>query len=115
MIGIIYKYTSPDGKIYIGQTVNESKRRFDFLNVNKKYAGGKINRARKQFSPKAFKYEILYKNKFNNYRKAKFTLNLLERKYIKKFDSFHSGLNGNFGGSNFAIDNLFIFLFKKLL
>nr|DAS86287.1 MAG TPA: GIY-YIG nuclease superfamily protein [Bacteriophage sp.]DAV54013.1 MAG TPA: GIY-YIG nuclease superfamily protein [Caudoviricetes sp.] len=25
--GIIYKYTSPSGKVYIGQTLNEKKRR----------------------------------------------------------------------------------------
>ena len=29
MKGIIYKYTSPSGKCYIGQTVNENKRRYE--------------------------------------------------------------------------------------
>ena len=26
MIGVIYKYTSPSGKIYIGQTINPKER-----------------------------------------------------------------------------------------
>jgi len=26
MKGIIYKYTSPSGKVYIGKTINEKKR-----------------------------------------------------------------------------------------
>ena len=30
-IGIIYKYTSPSGKIYIGQNMNEKERRKKFL------------------------------------------------------------------------------------
>lgn len=46
IIGIIYKYTSLSGKVYIGQTVNERKRRKKFLNLNKDYAGLKINNAR---------------------------------------------------------------------
>ena len=28
--GIIYKYTSPSGKVYIGQTINEKDRRNTF-------------------------------------------------------------------------------------
>ena len=34
MKGIIYKYTSPSGKVYIGQTTNEKKRKRVFLNEN---------------------------------------------------------------------------------
>ena len=30
--GIIYKYTSPSGKFYIGQTIDEKSRRAQFLN-----------------------------------------------------------------------------------
>lgn len=37
--GIIYKYTSPSGKVYIGQTMQENERRQTFLNPNKIYAG----------------------------------------------------------------------------
>lgn len=57
--GIIYKYTSPSGKVYIGQTVDEKKRRKDFLSANNPYAGDKINKARKKYGPENFEYEIL--------------------------------------------------------
>lgn len=35
MRGIIYKYTSPSGKVYIGQTTKEHQRRNTFLNEKK--------------------------------------------------------------------------------
>lgn len=44
--GIIYKYTSPSGKHYIGQTINENQRRKIFNNLNLAYAGLKIDNAR---------------------------------------------------------------------
>ena len=30
--GIIYKYTSPSGKVYIGQTIDEKDRKKAFFN-----------------------------------------------------------------------------------
>ena len=48
MEGIIYRYTSPSGKYYIGQTTNERVRRNDFLNINQRYAGNAIDNARKK-------------------------------------------------------------------
>lgn len=48
MIGIIYKYTSPSGKVYIGQTTQEKRRRKTFLNLNKSYGGVKIDNARRR-------------------------------------------------------------------
>ena len=33
MIGIIYKYTSPANKVYIGQTTDERRRRKTFLDL----------------------------------------------------------------------------------
>lgn len=56
---IIYKYTSPSNKIYIRQSINPSSRRQDFNNLNTHYGGIKIDNARKKYSPKSFKYEIL--------------------------------------------------------
>ena len=35
-IGVIYMYTSPSGKKYIGQTVNESKRKSQHKNQTTK-------------------------------------------------------------------------------
>lgn len=58
--GIIYKYTSPSGKTYIGQTINESSRRSVFFNLNKEYAGPKINMARAKYGPNNFEYEVIF-------------------------------------------------------
>lgn len=63
MIGIIYKYTSPSGKVYIGQTIDEKKRRKEFRNLNIKYAGRKINHARKKYGPENFEYEVLERDR----------------------------------------------------
>lgn len=51
IIGIIYKYTSPSGKSYIGQTTNEEYRRRMWFGTGR-YTGGrsKIDRARKKLS-----------------------------------------------------------------
>ena len=46
--GIIYKYTSPSGKCYIGQTTNELLRRKKWNSNIYHYAGTKIDRARKK-------------------------------------------------------------------
>ena len=59
MIGIIYKYTDPYGKSYIGQTLDENRRRKEFLDLRVDYAGKKINEARKMIGPSNFKYEII--------------------------------------------------------
>lgn len=40
MRGVIYKYTNlKNGKVYIGQTLNETKRREKWRNLNSPYAG----------------------------------------------------------------------------
>ena len=57
MTGIIYKYTSPSGKVYIGQTTDEKRRIKTFFNLNKSYGGEKIDNARKKHGPCNFKYE----------------------------------------------------------
>lgn len=50
MRGIIYKYTSPENKVYIGQTIDEEARRLSFKR-DSSYAGVKINLARAKFNP----------------------------------------------------------------
>lgn len=54
--GIIYKYTSPSNKIYVGKTINESERKHAFL-TKERYAGIKIDNARAKYGPKNFKYD----------------------------------------------------------
>lgn len=98
MIGIIYKYTSPSGKVYIGQTLDESRRRNEFLDLSIKYAGERINSARKKYGPENFKYEILEKKEYDCIENALCDLNLMESYYIGKHDSFNNGYNMTYGG-----------------
>lgn len=96
--GIIYKYTSPSGKVYIGQTTNERKRRKKFLNPNEDYAGLKINNARLKYGPESFDYEVLEKKVYNSSEECIEELNKLEIYYIGKYDSFKNGYNMSIGG-----------------
>lgn len=101
MIGVIYKYTSPSGKHYIGQTIDEQKRRADFLNENQAYAGDKINKAREKYGAINFSYEILAKFSAESIEEVCDLLDFAEQYYIEKFDSFHSGYNLTEGGATF--------------
>lgn len=96
--GIIYKYTSPSGKVYIGQTLSERIRRNTFLNPKRLYAGGKIDKARQKYGPKNFKYEILDTVTDSDKKKLLDRLNELEIYYIQKYDSFKNGYNSTLGG-----------------
>lgn len=97
---VIYKYTSPSGKCYIGQTINEKRRRNDFLNEKDEiYAGPKINNARKKYGPKNFEYEILFAVESYVKEEVRDLLNQKEIQYIEMFDSFYNGYNSDRGGN----------------
>lgn len=98
MIGIIYKYTSPSGKIYIGQTTREKRRRQEFQNLNMSYGGEKIDNARLKYSPAAFTYEVLCSIEFATAKEAQMKLDELEQFYIQKCDSYRNGYNMTLGG-----------------
>ena len=98
MKGVIYKYQSPSGKVYIGQTINEAKRRKKFLNENLSYAGVKIDNARKKYGPQNFEYEILKVIEEKNRNKLYSELNKYEIYYIGLYDSFKNGYNMSIGG-----------------
>lgn len=98
--GIIYKYTSPSGKVYIGQTINEKKRRQKFLNQNNIYAGPKINEARQKYGVNNFEYEIIFKVSSLIQSEVIDILNQKEIQYIEMFDSYYNGYNSTKGGNN---------------
>ena len=100
MKGIIYKYISPNNKVYIGQTLNEERRRKEFLNLKKQYGGLKINNARKKYKPENFEYEILFEKEYSDIEIANNELNILEEKYIKEYDSINNGYNTTLGGDS---------------
>lgn len=95
--GIIYRYVSPSGKSYIGQTTNEQKRRNCF-NDHKYYSGQKMDNAIKKYGAENFAYEVLYRNEYPTMDEAIADLNRKEREYISKFDSYNNGYNMTLGG-----------------
>lgn len=98
--GLIYKYVSPSNKVYIGQTINEPKRRRTFKNINMRYAGGKIDAARLKYSPENFQYSVLEIVETDSKIDLLNKLNELEIYYIYKYDSFNNGYNSTLGGNN---------------
>lgn len=98
VIGVIYKYTSPSGKHYIGQTTNEKHRINTWFCTKYRYAGPKINRARAKYGPQNFVYEILHKRYYFNKREATYDLDKWEIYYIGYYDSFKNGYNSTIGG-----------------
>lgn len=61
MDGIIYKRTAPNGKNYIGQTVNERRRQHDWF-YKRNYSGGSnphLEAARNKYGPDSFSYTVL--------------------------------------------------------
>ena len=101
MKGLIYLYTSPSGKHYIGQTIQESIRRTTFLNPKKNYCKhgtSAIDNARRKYGPKAFTYEVLIEVNFKDILE----LDTLEINYIKQYNSYNSGYNSTLGGGSRA-------------
>lgn len=98
--GIIYKYESPSNKVYIGQTVNEHRRRNEFLNINDKYGGEKIYNARLKYGPSNFKYEVLFENTYSSVKEANKELNEKEVYFIKLYNSVEKGYNISTGGDS---------------
>ena len=96
--GIIYKYTSPSNKVYIGQTINEQKRRNTFYNLNLSYGGDKIDNARHKYKPENFQYEIICEKNYTTIDEAKEDLNNLEIYFIDYYDSYKYGYNSALGG-----------------
>ena len=98
--GVIYRYKSPSGKYYIGQTINEERRRRNFFNINKIYGGPKIEKARKKYGPENFEYTVLMKVAGDDPEEVKQYLNTLEIGFIRMYDSFKNGYNMCEGGSS---------------
>ena len=95
--GVIYRYKSPSGKYYIGQTVNEERRRRCFL-YDESYGGSKIDNARKKYGPKNFEYTVLMKISGDNPEEVKKYLDTLEIGFIRIYNSIENGYNITEGG-----------------
>lgn len=109
MKGIIYKYTSPSGKSYIGQTVKENKRkaqhkRSAFNEMDAAY-NAPFHKAIRKYGWDSFKYEILYTIIDDNEELVRDELNKREIYYIGKYNTLEKGYNCTIGGSGHKSEN----------
>lgn len=95
--GIIYRYESPSGKSYVGQTTDEKHRRRCFFN-NCCYSGTRFDNAIRKYGVHNFKYEALFSDDFDSKEDAIPVLNEKESYFIKKYDSYRNGYNMTLGG-----------------
>lgn len=92
-------YTSPSNKKYIGQTINEVKRKSRFRDLTKIYAGGgKLENARQKYLPENFEYTVLESRNFESKDEIGDILNILEEDYIKQYETYKYGYNSSPGG-----------------
>lgn len=101
MVGI-YKITSPTGRIYVGQSVELEERFIAYSNFRCKAQKLLYNSIKKN-GWESHIWEIVIKGDFD-----KQTLNFLEEKYVKEFNSFRGwsrkGMNLTTGGDSPILD-----------
>lgn len=97
--GWIYCITNKvNGKKYIGQTVNYTKRMYRHFHDEEEKCY-KLNRALKKYGTDNFIMEpLIHFTAINKQVRAK-VLNCLERFYIERFDTYHNGYNCTTGGA----------------
>ncbi len=91
----IYKWISPSGKVYIGQSKDLEHRKSEFVNIKKVYTSkdSAIDAARHKYQDfSKWEYSILEECEES-------VLNERERFYVKKYNSFYDGYNSNKGGN----------------
>lgn len=76
-------------------------RRYRWNNLNRPYAGIKIERARKKYGPENFQYEVLFSIETENEYDLTTILNQKEIEYILLYDSYNNGYNSSTGGDYF--------------
>lgn len=92
---VVYKHTSPSGKVYIGITSLDVHRRW--RSNGEGYKGQPFYNAIKKYGWENISHEILFKNLTEEEAK------LMEQMYIALYDSTNSkyGYNAHFGGGDF--------------
>lgn len=99
-IGVIYMYTSPNNKKYIGQTINEKSRKSHHKTDTIK-GDTYFGKALQKYGFENFDYNVLIKFKPTvDIEKLKRVLDKLEQRYIKLYNSNNRefGYNLNKGG-----------------
>lgn len=97
MTGIIYKYTSPSGKSYIGQTIHPKER----IEQHRRMVGNSkvFHSAIKKYGFDNFTYEVLVTVDLDDEQELKQKLDFFEKFYIRKYHTFgENGYNMTVGG-----------------
>ena len=95
--GIIYKATSPSGKVYIGQTIQKmsgrrNKHYSDAFNKQGSLYHSKFSRAIRKYGKENFIWNIMYSNIPISH------INSMEVVIIELYNSYYSGYNSTYGG-----------------
>lgn len=99
MKGIIYKYTSPSGKCYIGQTIHEGIRKSQHKQAAKdEHTTHPFYKAVQKYGWDNITYEVLVKFECANKQLLFKILDHFEKFYIAKFNSYKRGYNQTEGG-----------------
>lgn len=85
IIGIIYQYKSPSNKYYIGQTIDEKRRKRDHRSLAEKGVDSPFYKAIRKYKFENFEYTVLFKFQSEDREKVKVVLNSLEKYYISKY------------------------------
>jgi group I intron endonuclease len=96
---IVYKVTSPNGKVYIGLTSKTlEQRKKDHINMSKKRLKSYFYNALKKYNEQLVWEELIFCN-------SREIASELEKFFIKQYQSYdpNKGYNGTFGGDNKVI------------
>lgn len=93
----IYRLTSPNGKVYIGQSIDLDKRLCKYKNLNCKVQT-KIYRAILKYGWDNFKVDILWST--DDDTNITYILNQLEEDFVNLYDSVENGYNCRYGGGS---------------
>lgn len=99
MNGFIYKITNPNGKVYIGQSINLIYRIKSYKYLKCK-GQPKIFNSLKKYGFDSHNFEVIEKITENDINTLFYLLNEFEVFWINEFDSYKNGLNCNIGGKN---------------
>lgn len=109
MIGIIYCYTSPYGKPYVGQTTDERRRKYQHkcntfnetaVDYNKPFY-----KAVRKYGWDSFYYEVLWRKECDDLELLRKLLNKMEEFYIEQLDALKNGYNCTSGGNSIHINS----------
>ena len=85
IIGVIYRYKSPSSKYYIGQTIDEKRRKVTHKNLANKGVNLPFYNAIRKYGFENFEYTILFTFQSEDRERVKVVLNALEKYYISKY------------------------------